>query len=78
VPRGGALWTCRVRATSAVMSTKPKTRHVTLRVEDDLAEAIELEAARERRTTANLMRLALSEWLAARQSGNRTAAANAA
>jgi hypothetical protein len=60
------------------MTNKPKTRHVTSRVEDELAEAIELEAARERRTTANLMRCLLIDALAARRSGERTAAANAA
>jgi predicted transcriptional regulator len=59
----------------AGMSTKLKNRHVTIRVDDELAEAIEAEAARERRTAANLMRNLLADALAARRSSQEQAAA---
>jgi len=55
------------RAQVRAMSTKPKLNR-TLHLEPELAEQLAAEAARERRTTANLIRNLLADALAARRS----------
>jgi hypothetical protein len=59
------------------MSNKPKSKHLTVRAEDELVDALAAEAARERRPLSNMVRCLLVDALAARR-GERSATAEAA
>ena len=75
VARAGALCPGGARRMSscAMKTSRPKksprvTEHTSLRLEPELREALQQAAERERRPLANLMRIALSDWLEGRSS----------
>jgi uncharacterized protein (DUF1778 family) len=50
-----------------------KREHITLRLERELRERIEMAAAADRRPVSNLVRNILSDWIDGRQSAERVA-----
>jgi uncharacterized protein (DUF1778 family) len=50
-----------------------KREHITLRLERELRERIEMAAAADRRPVSNLVRNILSDWIDGRQSAERAA-----
>jgi hypothetical protein len=58
------------------MSVKLKARHVSVRIEDELHDALETAAAQDRRPMASLIRCVLADWVEDRRSpGERPRAA---
>jgi predicted transcriptional regulator len=55
------------------MLTKLKTSHVSIRVEDELREALEVAAEQDRRPMASLIRCVLADWVASRPPVERRA-----
>ena len=53
------------------MLNKPKSKHLTLRLEDELHEGIAAAAQEDRRPVSNLIRNVLADWLANRSVGER-------